>query len=107
MKFRKEEFVEDNKPVHSIHYGLIKASIWRNETAKGVFHNVTFCRLFKDEDNWSQTAVFGGQDLPVLFKVVLDVHTWIYSQREQQEGTVNFPVLVGNGKPINPPSEPN
>lgn len=74
------------KPVHEIRLGAIKAAIWANETQNGVRHNVTFSRLYKDEDEWKSSDSFGRDDLPVVAKVADMAHTWIH-----QEGK--------NGKP--------
>jgi hypothetical protein len=68
------------KPVHEIRLGRIKATIWENETENGMRYNVTVCRLYKDGDQWKQTASFGRDDLPLVAKVVDLVHTWTYEQ---------------------------
>ena len=68
------------KPAHEIRLGRIKATIWENETDNGVRHNVSMCRLYKDGDEWKQTASFGRDDLPLVAKVADLVHLWIYEQ---------------------------
>lgn len=69
-----------NKPVHQIRYGLVKASVWRNETNNnGVRHNVTVVRLFKDGDDWKESSSFGRDDLLLVAKALNEAHTWIYS----------------------------
>jgi hypothetical protein len=68
------------KPAHEIRLGRIKATIWENATENGTRYNVTVCRLYKDGDEWKQTASFGRDDLPLLAKVVDLVHTWTYEQ---------------------------
>ena len=42
-------------PVHTIRMGLVKASIWKNETKVGTRHQVTVCRLFKNGDIWQES----------------------------------------------------
>jgi hypothetical protein len=42
----------ENRPVHTIRHRSIKASIWRNATAKGPVYNVIVVRGFKDGDVW-------------------------------------------------------
>ena len=75
----------NDKPVHEIRMGRIKATIWGNETDTGVFrHNVQLRRLYKDGDDWKQSDSFGRDDLPVLAKVADMAHTWIH-QRAQDE----------------------
>ena len=43
-------------------------------------YNVTVHRLYKDGDDWKQTASFGREDLPLVAKVVDMAHTWTYEQ---------------------------
>ena len=74
---------EKQKPAHEIRMGRIKATIWENETDNGSRHNVTVAKLYKDGDQWKQTASFGREDLPLLAKVVDLAHTWIYEQAGQ------------------------
>ena len=90
--------MHDNKPIHSLGYGPIRASIWRNETAKGVFYDVTVSRRFKDGDDWASSQTFRERDLPVVAKAALDAHTWIHSQPEDEALTTTFPVLVGSSR---------
>ncbi|MCA9199778.1 MAG: hypothetical protein KDA87_19695 [Planctomycetales bacterium] len=69
------------KPVHEIRLGRIRAAIWENETTNGTRHNVTFSRLYRDEQgNWGDSTSFGRDDLPLLWKVADCVHTWIMQQ---------------------------
>lgn len=68
------------KPAHEIRLGRIKATIWENETDNGVRHNVSVSRLYKDGDEWKQTASFGRDDLPLVAKVADLAHLWIYEQ---------------------------
>lgn len=69
------------KPVHEIRLGRVRAAIWENETSNGTRHNATFSRLYRDEQgNWHDSASFGRDDLPLLWKVADCVHTWIMQQ---------------------------
>jgi hypothetical protein len=44
---RKTMSEENNKPVATKKFGLVTASIWKNETADGkAYHSVTFERLY-------------------------------------------------------------
>ncbi len=73
-----------DRPVHEIRLGRITAAIWRNETEKGTFHNVTISRLYKPEgDDWKRTDNFGRDDLPLVGKVADQAHTWIYEVTQQ------------------------
>lgn len=68
------------QPAHEIRLGAVKATIWENETAVGTRHNVNVARLYKDGDEWKQTASFGRDDLLLVAKVVDLAHTWIFGQ---------------------------
>jgi hypothetical protein len=78
-----EEVTMAKKPVHEIRLGRIKAAIWENETQNGSLHNVTFTRLYKDEEQWKDSTSFGRDDLPLLAKVADMAHTWIFTQKHE------------------------
>ena len=66
------------KPVHEIRMGRIRASVWENDTANGTMFNVTFSRLFKDDnDKWANSSSFGRDDLPLLAKIADRAHSWL------------------------------
>ena len=73
-------------PIYSIRMGLIKASIWRNETKAGTRHNVTIVRLFRNGDIWQESTRFGRDDLPLVSKVIDLAHEWIYFHADEQQG---------------------
>ena len=74
----------DNRPVESIRYGSLKASIWRNQGESGDFLNTTFSRHYKQGEEWNQSDSFREADLPTLSKLALDAHTAI--QELKREG---------------------
>ena len=67
-------------PIHTIRFGLIKASIWRNQTKAGDRHVVTVVRLFRNGDVWQESTRFGRDDLPLVSKVTDLAHTWIHQE---------------------------
>lgn len=70
-----------NKPAHEVRCGRIKATIWENETANGTRYNVTFIRLWRDDQgNWQDSPSFGRDDLLLLAKVADKAHDWILAQ---------------------------
>ena len=71
------------KPAHEIRIGAIKAVIWANDTQNGTRHNVTFARLYRDDDGWKESTSFGRDDLLLLAKVADKAHTWIHEQGQQ------------------------
>ena len=70
------------RPVHEIRFGRIKAAIWANSTRDGMRYNVTFSRIYKDDESgqWKDSASFGRDDLPLVAKAADLAHTWIYEQ---------------------------
>ena len=78
---------EKVRPVQEIRLGRIKAVVWRNETENGVMHNVTISRLYKDGRQWKDSSSFGRDDLPLVAKVVDRVHSWIFDQNQEQNGS--------------------
>ena len=77
------------KPVHEVRLGRIKAAIWRNDTANGSLYNVTIARLYKDGNQWKDATSFGRDDLPLVAKVADLVHTWIFNQAQEPNGSQN------------------
>ena len=73
------------QPVHTIRFGLIKASIWRNPTKAGDRHVVTVVRLFRNGDVWQESTRFGRDDLPLVSKVSDMAHSWIYLANGSEE----------------------
>jgi hypothetical protein len=74
----------DNRPVHTIRHRSIKASIWRNTTAKGPVYNVIIVRGFKDGDEWKDSHSFGYNDLPIVAKLLNDCHSYITTLSEKE-----------------------
>jgi hypothetical protein len=49
---------------------------------------VTLCRLYKpDGGDWQDSSSFGRDDLPLVAKVADMVHTWIFAQSQEQNGS--------------------
>ena len=71
-------------PVHTIRMGLIKASVWRNQTKVGIRHMVTIVRLFRNGDVWQESTRFGRDDLPLVSKVMDLAHEWIYFKADER-----------------------
>lgn len=67
-------------PVHVVRFGLIKVSIWKNQTKFGERYNVSMVRLFRNGDVWQESARFGRDDLPLLLKAIDLAYMWIYEQ---------------------------
>ncbi len=73
------------KPIYEVRMGLIKASVWKNQTRSGERHNVTVSRLYKNGDVWKESTHFGRDDLLLLAKVLNEAHSWIMCSSNQSE----------------------
>lgn len=74
-------------PAHVIRIGRIKAAIWSNQSELGTRHNVTFERLYRQDDEWRKSDSFGRDDLLVLAKAADMAHTWIFEHAADQGST--------------------
>lgn len=74
-----------DRPVHEIRLGRIKAAIWRNDTEVGVRYGVTLSRIYKTENGWESSSSFGRDDLPLVAKVADLAHTWVYQQNDRND----------------------
>lgn len=73
-------------PVEEVRIGSIKAAVWENESEGGVYHSVTFSRLYRTEDgDWRSTSSFRGHDLLLLAKVADAAHTRLHEIRSGGE----------------------
>lgn len=77
----EDDMTTKTRPVHEIRFGRIRATIWGKSVGDETWYNVTFSRLYKDQDDaWADTASFGRDDLPLLAKVADLAHTWVYQR---------------------------
>jgi hypothetical protein len=74
-----------NPPAHTIRFGLIKGSVWRNQTRAGDRYTITVVRLFKNGDRWTKSTRFGRDDLPLVAKICDLAHTWVFQNSGQPE----------------------
>ena len=74
-----------NPPVAKIRVDLINASIWKNQTDKGTFYNVTFESRYRDsEGNWKSSHSYTSNDLLALAKAADLAHTKIVELRNSE-----------------------
>jgi hypothetical protein len=81
--------MSENRPIHEIRLGRIKAAIWQNETEHGVRYSVSITRLYRKEERWETSTSFGRDDLPLVAKVADMAHTWIYQCGTESNGSAN------------------
>lgn len=72
---------EGNLPAHTIRHRNLKAAIWKNETDKGVIHNVTLTGSYRVDDQWHDSQSFSYSDLMNVVKLLFDAHTFITERR--------------------------
>lgn len=69
---------ENNRPVHQVRLGRIKAAVFEN--GDNAPRKVQFTALYKEGDEWRGFASFTREDLSLLAKVADQVHSYLYEQ---------------------------
>ena len=70
------------RPVHTLRHRGLKATIWRNDTAKGSIYNVKIIRSYSDrDDKWQDTSSLGYDDLMNVAALMYEAHSFISSLR--------------------------
>ena len=68
----------NQKPLHNIRVGSVRASIWENPSEKGLFLSVTFSRSYKDRSGqWHNGQSYSGRDLDALIDCAQEAKTFI------------------------------
>jgi len=68
------------KPAFEAKAGLVRATVWPNETKDGVRYNTTFSRRYKDGETWKSTGSFGERDLMDVVRAAVEAEAWVRSQ---------------------------
>ncbi|MDV6031416.1 MAG: hypothetical protein F9B45_15205 [Phycisphaera sp. RhM] len=71
----------DNRPIHEIRLGLVKAAIWQHQADQGFRYSLSIKRIYRKDDRWESTTSFGRDDLPLVIKVADLAHSWIFQQQ--------------------------
>jgi hypothetical protein len=71
----------DNRPIHTVRHRSLKATIWRNQTDKGVLYNVIVTRSYRDKETneWRDTHSIGYDDLMNVAALMYEAHAFISS----------------------------
>lgn len=76
------------KPVRKLKEATLNAEVWENKYEKGIQHNVTFSRSYRDkEGNWKSTSSFGERDLLSLQHLAGRAHDAIRERRTEMRQT--------------------
>ena len=72
----------NNRPIHEIKVGRIRASIWTNESERqDVWFTVSISRVYCDGEQWKTTTSFGRDDLPLVAKAAEMAFAWLWSSK--------------------------
>ena len=85
LENRETNMNNKQTPIHQIRIGAIKAAIWENKSEKLTRYSVTLERLYKSDGDWSSSASFGRDDLPLISKISDQVHTWIFARQQENK----------------------
>ena len=78
----------NSKPAAELRIGAVKATVWENEVGGITRHNVTFSRIYRDEDQWKTTHSFGFKNLLTLAKLAEQAHTLIAERKAEAAETL-------------------
>ena len=70
------------KPVHEIRRGLIVVRVWRKRTRKQRSYSTSIMRLFRNGNEWKESARFDSQDIPVIRLGLDDAFVWMLANQE-------------------------
>ena len=73
----------NNKPVHVIRCGNIKATCWLNSTQAGYFYNTTITSSYRDKstDEWGDSGSFSDRELLTVAHAFQEMYRWICEQK--------------------------
>ena len=73
----------NSKPAAELRIGTVKATVWENEVGGITRHNVTFSRIYRDEEQWKTTQSFGFNNLLTVAKLADQAHTLIAERKAE------------------------
>ncbi len=69
------------RPAYVARFGVLKATVWRQESNKGPWYSVVLSRRYQDQTGeWRSAQSFGRDHLLLVAKLCDHVHSWIYQQ---------------------------
>ncbi len=73
----------NNKPIHVIRCGSVKAVCWLNSTQAGYFYNTTFTIPYRDKstEEWGDSTSFSDRDLLAVGHAAQEMFRWICDQK--------------------------
>ena len=72
-----------NKPVHVIRCGCVKAACWLDGTTAGYFYNTTISKSFREKgtEEWGDSSSFSDRDLLAVAHAAQEMYRWICQQK--------------------------
>lgn len=66
------------QPENTFQDGVLKASVWRNESENGVYHSTKLSRSYQDQSgNWKETSNFSQTDLLKVAELARKAYSYI------------------------------
>lgn len=77
------------KPEATLRDGLLKATIWKNDSEKGAFYSVDLVRSYQDKDNnWKETSSMTGAELLRAANILTNAYNHIlHLKRDDKEAS--------------------
>ena len=73
------------KPTLEIRRGLIKARIWRHRSKTGTRYSLIVARLYRNGDQWKESARLGRDDIPLVRLVLDEAYGWMLTNGGDSE----------------------
>jgi hypothetical protein len=73
------------KPALELRHGLIKVRIWRRSSKQGPHYSLSIVRLFRNGDQWKESARLGRDDIPLVRLVLDEAHAWMLTEQGDSE----------------------
>jgi hypothetical protein len=75
----------NNKPVHQIKEGRVRAAFWSIGHGSPNGYTFTFERLYKQKESWKSASSFYIDDIERLEKVLSEAKSWFTQQAPAAE----------------------
>lgn len=75
------------KPTQEFRFGKVKASVWVNNTDRGVNYNVEITRFDKIDGEWRTFRNFGKYEILPVAHVAQAAANWIMEQESSASGS--------------------
>ena len=67
-----------NRPVETFRDGRLKATVWQNESEKGVYHSVSLAKIFEDQSGkLRETNSFSAGELLRVAELARESHAFV------------------------------